>query len=146
MPISAQENERKLLELFSPGTRFTFDEIEYESKISDKPKSQGAGGEPITDLYLEAKPTKEKVDNLILKISLKKTSWEFIKNHMQKSDAEELFFDDYNEVIKNYIGRSYDLLKDLPVVDLGYDGEIINKKLQTGGFTLGWEMMVTKKK
>ena len=33
MPISAQENERKLLELFSPGTRFTFDGIEYESKI-----------------------------------------------------------------------------------------------------------------
>ena len=145
MPISAQENERKLLELFSPGTRFTFDGIEYESKISDKPKSQGAGGEPITDLYLEAKPAKEKVDNLILKISLKKTSWEFIKNHMQKSDAEELFFDDYNSVIKNYIENSYDLLKDLPVVDLGYDGEIINKKLQTGGFTLGWEMMVTKK-
>ena len=77
---------------------------------------------------LEAKPAKEKVDNLILKISLKKTSWEFIKNHMQKSDAEELFFDDYNSVIKNYIENSYDLLKDLPVVDLGYDGEIINKK------------------
>ena len=36
-------------------------------------------------------------------------------------------------------------MKDLPVVDLGYDGEIINKKLQTGGFTLGWEMMVTRK-
>ena len=97
MPISAQENERKLLELFSPGTRFTFDGIEYESKISDEPKSQDGYGCPITDLYLEAKPTKEKVDNLILKISLKKTDWEFIKNHMQKSDAEALFFEDYKE-------------------------------------------------
>ena len=139
------ENERILGKLFSVGTKFVFDGIEYESKISDEPKSQDGDGCPITDLYLEAKPTKEKVDNLILKISLKKTDWEFIKNHMQKSDAQELFFDDYNKVIKNYIGRSYDLLKDLPVVDLGYDGKIINRKLQTGGFTLGWEMMVTKK-
>lgn len=137
------ENERILRKLFSVGTKFVFDGIEYESKISDEPKSQDGDGCPITDLYLEAKPTKEKVDNLILKISLKRKDWAFIKNHMQKSDAQELFFDDYNKVIKNYIGRSYDLFKDLPVVDLGYDGEKINRKLDTGGFTLGWELMVT---
>jgi hypothetical protein len=142
---SAQENEKILKKLFQPPARFIFKEIEYESEISDKPMSQDGNGEPITDLYIQAKPTKEKVDNLILKISLKKTDWEFIKNHMQKSDAQELFFDDYDKNIKNYIERSYELLKDLPVVNLGWDGKIINNKLQLGGFTLGWEMMVTQK-
>ena len=145
MSVSAQENERILEKLFQYPARFIFEGIEYETEISDKPRSQDGDGEPITDLYIQAKPTKEDIDKLTLKISLKKTSWEFIKNHMQKSDAEELFFEDYNDVIQNYIDRSYELLKELPVVDLEYPGKIINKKLKPGGFTLGWEMMVTKK-
>ena len=143
--MSAQENEKLLEKLFQPSARFIYEGIEYESEISDKPRSQDGNGEPITDLYVQAKPTKEKIDNLILKISLKKINWEFIKNHMQKKDAEELFFEDYNYIIKKYIERSYDLLKDLPVVNLDYSGRIINKKMETGAFTLGWEMMVTKK-
>ena len=142
MPITAQENERKLLELFSPGTRFTFDGIEYESKICAKPQAQGGGGEPITDMYLQAKPTKEKVDDLILKISLKKTDWEFIKNHMQKVDGLDVFFKEFETMIRNYLERASELVRDIPVIDLGGEGKI-NGKMLDGAITLGWEMMIT---
>jgi len=141
--MSAQENERLLENLFQPPARFIFEGIEYESEICAKPRVQGRGGEPITDVYLKAKPTKENVDNLILKISLKKTDWEFIKNHMKESDFVDVFFTESDTMIQNYLNRASELVRDVPVIDLGGETRKIIKKMGDGAITLGWEMMIT---
>ena len=47
MSVSAQENERILEKLFQYPARFIFEGIEYETEISDKPRSQDGDGEPI---------------------------------------------------------------------------------------------------
>jgi len=145
MSISAQENEELLIELFSPGTIFVFDEIEYESKICAKPRAQGGGGEPITDVFLKAKPTKEDVDDLELKISLKKIGWEFIKNHMQIGDFEDVFFAESDIMIQNYLNRARELVREMPVIDLGGGTRKIIQKMGDGAITLGWEMMITNR-
>ena len=145
MSVSAQENEELLITLFSPGTIFIFDEIEYESKICAKPRAQGGGGEPIADMYLEAKSTKDNVDNLVLKISLKKIGWEFIKNHMQRSDFEDVFFTESDTMIQNYLNQARELVREMPVIDLGGGTNKIIKKMGDGAITLGWEMMITNR-
>jgi len=142
--MSAQENEIELMRLFAPGTRFVFtDGIEYVSQICTKPRPQTPGGEPITDVYIDALSTTNK-DHLILKISLKKIGWEFIKNHMQENDFTDIFFDDPEEQIQFYQNQSVQLLQNVPVIDLGI-GNKINARMGNGSMTLGWEMMITNR-
>ena len=143
MSISAQENERRLLELFPLGTRFNFGGIEYESTICGKPRVQGGGGEPITDMYLDAEPTDANADNLILQISLKRLDWEFVKNHMQNVDFTDVFFTEHQSEIQNYLRRANQLVNNIPVIDLGGNGPKINARMGEGSITLGWEMMIT---
>jgi len=145
--MSAQENENTLIRLFSPGTRFTFNQIEYESIICAKPRPQAQivnGGEPITDMYLKAEPIEKQVEPLILKISLKKIGWEFLKNHMQRRDTVDVFINEFEEFIQNYLEQCRDLLRDTPVIDLGQNRKI-NSRMGDGSMTLGWEMMITNR-
>ena len=58
--MSAQENEQRLMRIFAPNTRFTYEGIEYESQICAKPHPQTPGGEPITDVYIHAESETKK--------------------------------------------------------------------------------------
>jgi len=141
--VSAQENEQKLMRIFDPNTRFVYEGIEYESKICAKPRPQTPGGEPITDVYVDALSIDDNT-HLILKISLKKIGWEFIKNHMQINDFTDIFFDEFEERIQFYQDQCMRLLREIPVIDLGR-GDKINARMQDGSMTLGWEMMITNR-
>lgn len=142
--MSAQENELRLIRIFQPGTNFIYlDGQEYISEICSKPYPQTPGGEPITDVYLQARSiTSNNVLNL--KISLKKVGWEFIKNHMSESDFNDIFFDDIDNQIQFYLNQSQRLLMNIPVIDLGNDNKI-NRKMNNGSITLGWEMMISNR-
>ena len=140
--MSAQENEQRLMRIFAPNTRFTYGGIEYESQICAKPHPQTPGGEPITDVYIHAESETKKI--LILKISLKKIGWEFIKNHMRVDDFRDIFFDNTEEQIRFYQEQSIQLLEEIPVIDLGI-GNKINGRMSDGAMTLGWEMMITNR-
>ena len=144
--LPAQENEEELRRVFAPGTTFVFtDGMEYVSQVCEKPRPQRPGGEPKTDVYLHAVPTTDDASDLILKFQLKKTTWEFIVNHMQTSEARDIFDADFEEMIQHYLQRSEELLVGQPVIDVGIIGRKIIRKMGAGAFTLGWEMMITKK-
>ena len=146
MSLTAQENEEALCRIFTPGTIFLFtDGIEYVSQTCQKPRPQQGGGEPKTDVYLHAVQIGNNAVDLILKFQLKKTTWEFIVNHMQRSEAVDIFHDDFEERIRHYLQQSRELLMEQPVIDLGGMGRKIIHKMGSGSFTVGWEMMITKK-
>lgn len=87
--------ERRILAFMSVGTEFVFQEKNYKVVLSGKPTCHK--GEPKTDIYILAESSSDKVE---IKISYKKENADFIENKMSAKRAEQLFGDNWADIIE----------------------------------------------
>lgn len=86
--------ERRILAFMAEGTEFVFQEKNYKIILSGKPTCHK--GEPKTDIYILAESSSDKVE---IKISYKKENADFIENKMSADRAEQLFGEDWVNII-----------------------------------------------
>jgi len=92
------KDEEHIRMLFKPGETFTYQGEELTSAGAYKPSIQSGGGEPKTDIYIEAVNNKGAI--VEIKISYKKNNAEFLENKMSPQRAESVFGETYKQQIQ----------------------------------------------
>lgn len=132
--IEAEEVVRRF---FSKGTTFNYEGEEYTVIDSGKPLPQKGKGEPKTDIYVCAQSgdtTRE------FKISYKKKNADFLENKMKSDRAEQIFGENWKEIIEENTKRISDRFEEAPVLFLDQ-----RKKTEPGSMTLGWRFELFNK-
>ena len=131
--------EEKVINIFAPGTNFTFKSENYTTELAQKPKTNTLG-DCKTDVYILAKSNRnsEKID---LKISIKKNNADFLENKMRANRAKVIFGDNYKSTIESL---TTSVAKDFEEANLIY----FDKKGNTNpcSITLGWRFEVINSK
>lgn len=127
--------ERRILALMTEGTEFVFREKEYKVLLSGKPTCYK--GEPKTDIYILAESSSDEVE---IKISYKKENADFIENKMSAERAEQLFGDDWMDVIEQSTTAIRDKFEERMLI---YKNKF--KRTEKGAITLGWKFELLNK-
>lgn len=98
------KSEEKLISLFAPGAKFVYNEKEFVSLYSGKPKSQGRGGEGKTDVFIVAKDQTGQLE--LIKISYKQKNADAYESWVTAERAEEIFGAKWKQVMKNSINEN----------------------------------------
>lgn len=129
------EAERRILGFMSEGTEFVFEGKEYAVVLSGKPTCRK--GEPKTDIYILAESDE---DDIEIKISYKKENADFIENKMSAERAEQLFGEDWIDIIEQ---------STTAIQDKFYERMLIYKngfrRTEKGSITLGWKFELLNK-
>ena len=129
------EAERRILGFMSKGTEFVFEGKEYAVVLSGKPTCRK--GEPKTDIYILAESDE---DDIEIKISYKKENADFIENKMSAERAEQLFGEDWIDIIEQ---------STTAIQDKFYERMLIYKngfrRTEKGSITLGWKFELLNK-
>lgn len=123
------KEERRVKEILSPGTDFTYDGVVYTVIESGKPTC--GKGEPKTDIYILAsydEGTKE------FKISYKKGNAEFLENKMQPERAATIFGEDWSDFVQSATASIKNAFEEKPLIYKKKYG-----RTDKGAFTLGWK-------
>lgn len=131
------EAEEVIRRYFPAGTTFVYDGTEYTVTDSGKPLPQKGKGEPKTDIYICAE---SEVATKEFKISYKKTNADFLENKMKSDRAEQIFGEDWKEIIENNTKRIADKFEEAPVLFMDQ-----RKKTEPGSMTLGWRFELFNK-
>ena len=127
--------ERRILEFMSKGTEFVFNGKGYTVMLSGKPTCHK--GEPKTDIYILAESCEDEVE---IKISYKKENADFIENKMSAERAEQLFGEDWIDIIEH---------STTAIQDKFYERMLIYKngfrRTEKGSITLGWKFELLNK-
>lgn len=127
--------ERRILEFMSKGTEFVFNGKGYTVMLSGKPTCHK--GEPKTDIYILAESCEDEVE---IKISYKKENADFIENKMSAERAEQLFGEDWIDIIEQ---------STTAIQDKFYERMLIYKngfrRTEKGSITLGWKFELLNK-
>lgn len=127
--------ERKILAYMSEGIEFSFQGKKYKVILSGKPTCNK--GEPKTDVYILARST---LDETEIKISYKKENADFIENKISAERAEQLFGNDWAEIIENSTKAiSYRFAERMLI----YKNKF--KRTEKGAITLGWKFELLNK-
>lgn len=131
--------EFHIINLFNQCKNLTWKGKVFNKISACKPRSQGGGGEPKTDVYifLESDQHEHKEE---IKISLKQNNSEFLANKLTAVVAEDLLGSDWSNIIQTSVNSiKQDFLQT----------KIVYLKEQNGRedayFTLGWKLEVTNK-
>ncbi len=127
--------ERRILALMAEGTEFIFHEKKYVVLLSGKPTCHK--GEPKTDIYILAKSISDEVE---IKISYKKENADFIENKMSAERAEQLFGDDWANIIEQSTTSISDRFEERMLI---YKNKF--KRTEKGAITLGWKFELLNK-
>lgn len=127
--------ERRILAFMTEGTEFVFQEKEYKVLLSGKPTCYK--GEPKTDIYILAEYSSDEVE---IKISYKKENADFIENKMSAERAEQLFGDDWANIIKQSTTSISDRFEERMLI---YKNKF--KRTEKGAITLGWKFELLNK-
>ena len=117
--------ERRILAFMAEGTEFVFQEKNYKIILSGKPTCHK--GEPKTDIYILAESSSDKVE---IKISYKKENADFIENKMSADRAEQLFGEDWVNIIEQStmaISDRFEERMEKGAITLGWKFELLNK-------------------
>lgn len=129
------EAERRILGFMSEGTEFVFEGKEYAVVLSGKPTCRK--GEPKTDIYILAESDEGDIE---IKISYKKENADFIGNKMSAERAEQLFGEDWIDIIEH---------STTAIQDKFYERMLIYKngfrRTEKGSITLGWKFELLNK-
>lgn len=127
--------ERRILGFMSEGAEFVFEGKEYKVVLSGKPTCRK--GEPKTDIYILAESYE---DDIEIKISYKKENADFIENKMSAERAEQLFGEDWIDIIEQ---------STTAIQDKFYERMLIYKngfrRTEKGSITLGWKFELLNK-
>lgn len=129
--------ERRILALMSKGTEFNFESKVYTVVLSDKPTCYK--GEPKTDVYILAESNGDG-NELEIKISYKKENADFIENKMSAERAEQLFGEDWVEVIERSTTAIRDRFNERMLIYKNRSG-----RTEKGSITLGWKFELLNK-
>lgn len=127
--------ERRILAFMAEGTEFVFQEKNYKVILSGKPTCHK--GEPKTDIYILAKSMSDEVE---IKISYKKENADFIENKMSAERAEQLFGDDWADIIEQSTTAISDRFEERMLI---YKNKY--KRTERGAITLGWKFELLNK-
>lgn len=127
--------ERRILAFMTEGTEFVFQEKEYKVLLSGKPTCYK--GEPKTDIYILAESSSDEVE---IKISYKKENADFIENKMSAERAEQLFGDDWANIIEQSTTSISDRFEERMLI---YKNKF--KRTEKGAITLGWKFELLNK-
>lgn len=127
--------ERKIKEILSVGTTFTYKNTTYTIVESGKPTC--FRGEPKTDIYVKAS-CENSVEEF--KISYKKENADFIENKMNSERAQLLFGDNWKEIIESSTLRIKSAFLNKPLIYKKRSG-----RTDKGAFTLGWKFELLNK-
>jgi hypothetical protein len=127
--------ERRILSYMAEGTEFTFRGKIYKVKISGKPICQK--GEPKTDIYVLAASASDEIE---IKISYKKENADFIENKMSAERAEQLFGENWIDIIEQSTTAIKDKFAERMLI---YKNKF--KRTEKGAITLGWKFELLNK-
>ena len=120
------KEEKRIIELFKPGTSFVYKNKNLHSLVCTKPIY--SSGEGKTDIYILCDNGTE------IKISTKTSSADFLENKISKNRYIQIFGNDFTPVIK-----AIDTLKPLFLNKQVYYPETVNR-VQAGSYTMGWRI------
>lgn len=127
--------ERRILAFMAEGTEFVFQGANYKVVLSGKPTCHK--GEPKTDIYILAESAADKVE---IKISYKKENADFIENKMSADRAEQLFGDDWVNIIVDSTTAISEKFEERMLI---YKNKF--KRTEKGAITLGWKFELLNK-
>ena len=127
--------EKRILNFMLKGTVFEYNNKQYEVQFSDKPTC--SKGEPKTDIYILAKSDEDTIE---IKISYKKENADFIENKMSADRAEQLFGEDWVNIIEQLTMAISDRFEERMLI---YKNKF--KRTEKGAITLGWKFELLNK-
>lgn len=127
--------ERRILAFMEEGTEFKFHGEYYKVKVSGKPTCHK--GEPKTDIYILAESSHDEIE---IKISYKKENADFIENKMSAERAEQLFGDDWANIIEQSTTAISNRFEERMLI---YKNSF--KRTEKGAITLGWKFELLNK-
>lgn len=127
--------ERRILAFMAEGTEFVFQEKKYRVILSGKPTCHK--GEPKTDIYILAESASDRVE---IKISYKKENADFIENKMSAERAEQLFGEDWANIIEQSTTAISSRFEERMLI---YKNKF--KRTEKGAITLGWKFELLNK-
>lgn len=128
-------SEKRMLSYFKSGTKVHHDGLDLVVKEAGKPTCPK--GEPKTDIYILLTDGSNDIE---IKISYKKENADFLENKTNAVRAEQLFGDDWRDVIE----QSTEAISD----QFGKRMLIYKEKLkrtEKGAITLGWKFELLNK-
>ena len=116
MTKKASKNEKNLMKIFPKGLVFYYKDRFWKVIDVGKPKTNGGGGEPKTDVYIkfniyENKHMYEKnnpAQIIAIQISLKATNADFVENKMIYERARQIFKENTDIVLKEILEKIYE--------------------------------------
>lgn len=136
MPRTFSKDEKSIRKLFPIGTIFSYDNIAYEVIEIGKPFSEK--GEPKTDIYICAVSKNYKKREF--KISFKKSNADFLENKISAERAQQLFGDNWSEIIKQSIDKLKPSFQSKKLIYKEKEGHT-----EKGSITLGWKFELVNK-
>lgn len=136
--------ELHIIDLFNKCENITWNNRLFNKISACKPKGQGRGGEPKTDVYVLLENTLSN-DQDTIKISVKKNNSEFLANKLTMEAAKSILGDDW----ENIVLQAIEFLKyKFEAQDLVYLKTIMKKGVpyEDAYFTLGWKLEITNKR
>lgn len=127
--------ERRILAFMAEGTEFVFQEKKYRVILSGKPTCHK--GEPKTDIYILAESASDRVE---IKISYKKENADFIENKMSAERAEQLFGEDWSNIIEQSTTAISSRFEERMLI---YKNKF--RRTEKGAITLGWKFELLNK-
>lgn len=136
MPRTFSKDENSIRKLFPIGTIFSYDNTAYEVIEVGKPFSEK--GEPKTDIYICAVSKNYKKREF--KISFKKSNADFLENKISAERAQQLFGDNWSEIIKQSIDKLKPSFQSKKLIYKEKEGHT-----EKGSITLGWKFELVNK-
>lgn len=136
MPRTFSKDENSIRKLFPIGTVFSYDNTAYEVIEVGKPFSEK--GEPKTDIYICAVSKNYKKREF--KISFKKSNADFLENKISAERAQQLFGDNWSEIIKQSIDKLKPSFQSKKLIYKEKEGHT-----EKGSITLGWKFELVNK-
>lgn len=136
MPRTFSKDENSIRKLFPIGTIFSYDNTAYEVIEIGKPFSEK--GEPKTDIYICAVSKNYKKREF--KISFKKSNADFLENKISSERAQQLFGDNWSEIIKQSIDKLKPSFQSKKLIYKEKEGHT-----EKGSITLGWKFELVNK-
>lgn len=128
--------ERRIKDMMSVGTEFDFCGEKHEVIKSGKPTCQR--GEPKTDIYILARSRSDRETEI--KISYKKENADFIENKMSPERAEQLFGENWSDVIQESTTAIRERFLERMLIYRNRSG-----RTEKGAITLGWKFELLNK-
>ena len=128
--------ERRIKDMMSEGTEFEFEGARHKVVKSGKPTCQK--GEPKTDVYILAESDEKEQKEI--KISYKKENADFLENKMSAERAEQLFGQDWQDIIQESTTAIKDRFAERMLIYRNKCG-----RTEKGAITLGWKFELLNK-